>query len=76
MYVCVSAACIRLTEAMDALKLELQIVVSCCVGSGNQTKVLWKSTPSHFHKGSISLLGLPRSPDFPVIYCLYFDVYP
>lgn len=47
MSVGVMPACISVyhqKRASDSLELELQMIVSCHVGAGNQTLVLWKSS--------------------------------
>jgi hypothetical protein len=39
-------------EMSDLLELELQMVLSCNVGAGNQTQVLWKSSLIEREKGA------------------------
>jgi hypothetical protein len=41
MHACVSQSQKR---ALDQLELELKTVVSCHVGAGNQTRILWQSS--------------------------------
>lgn len=40
--------CLGRPKESDPLKLELQVVVSCHVGAGNQNLVLWKSISQCF----------------------------
>lgn len=48
-YVCVPYAWIAWKSQKQVLELELQIVHTCHVGLGNQTWVLWTSSPSSNH---------------------------
>jgi hypothetical protein len=42
---CALVFCLQVSvRVTDSLKLEIQIAVSCHVGAGNQTLVLWKSS--------------------------------
>lgn len=61
-YVCLLHVCLLLLrsgEALDSLELELCMVVSHCVGVGNQTLVLCKNNkcsepPSHYSSPACS----------------------
>jgi hypothetical protein len=57
-----SGACEGEKIASDPLKLDFKMIVSHCVGAGNQTQVLWKSR---------QCLYLLRH--FPVSSHLFFD---
>lgn len=57
----VCSVCRDEKEALDHLELDLQVVVSCRVGAGIQTQVLWKMQPVLFTSRPFPLSPPPFS---------------
>lgn len=45
LHICLFVRCVPYTKALDPLELELETILSCHVGSGDQMWALWKNGP-------------------------------